>query len=106
MKICSNQTNDMNGYPVILTSTVFFLGAYLMKVFEMKINNKMCLFSCRHISFESFEVVFPYDYNFAECFEEVLALPDISCIYHTESYIDIYRHISCVIKALISVFVF
>ena len=71
----------------------------------MKINIKHVYFSCRHISFESFEVVFPYDYNFAECFEEVLALPDISCIYHTGSYIDICRYISCVIKALISVFV-
>lgn len=25
----------------------------------------------RNISFESFEVIFPFNYNFAECFEEV-----------------------------------
>lgn len=75
------------------------------EVIGMKLNIKHVYFSCRHISFESFEVVFPYDYNFAECFEEVVALPDINCIYHTGSYIDICMYISCVIKALTSVFV-
>lgn len=36
----------------------------------------------RNISFETFEVIFPFNYNFAECFEEVRMVfgIDIICI--------------------------
>ncbi|XP_078336664.1 protein hobbit-like [Crassostrea virginica] len=49
-------------------------GSYLVK--ERSVLGNLTLKTNRswHISFESFEVVFPYDYNFAECFEEFINL--------------------------------
>lgn len=43
----------------------------------------------RNISFETFEVIFPFNYNFAECFEEVRMVfgIDMICIPVNQSYI-------------------